>query len=144
MNINNSTCKPDFNIRSIHSTLPNTNSLSVVSFLTLARLFQGAEDAVGREHPRGAAGFPPTIRQPLRVRGPVRLRAQLQHLLPQQEGPAAALAAVSERWACWQTHEREGGEEGHKCQILKGMNGGAILTYWFFRREIYVTYHFKF
>lgn len=64
------------------------------------RLFQGVEDALSWEHTRGAAGFSPAIWQPLRIRGPVRIRAQLQHLLPEQEGPAAALAAVPERWVC--------------------------------------------
>lgn len=85
----------------------NLNSLIPLVWLTRsrprlpldhARLFQGAEDAVGGEQSRRAAGVPPAVRQPLRVGGAVRLRAQLQHLLPQQEGPAAALAAVPERW----------------------------------------------
>lgn len=71
------------------------------------RLFQGAEDAVGGQHTWGAAGLPPAVRQPLRVGGVVRLRAQLQHLLPQQEGPAAALAAVPERWVRRRTDRHE-------------------------------------
>lgn len=61
------------------------------------RLLQGAEDAVGGEQAPGAAGLPPAVRQPLRVGGAVWIRAELQHLLPQQEGPAAALVTVPER-----------------------------------------------
>lgn len=89
------------------------------------RLFQSAEDTVSRQHTRGAAGFSPAIRQPLCVWGPVWLWAQLQHLLPQQEGPAAALAAVSERWACWQT-----GEKAENAWMLnsRGVNRDFLLT----------------
>ena len=96
----NCTFKPDLNNQ---PHLPHTG-YKITIFLTPSwpgRLFQGAEDTVSGEHAWGAVGFSPAVRQPLCVWGPLRLWAQLQHLLPQQEGPAAALAAVPERWACW-------------------------------------------
>lgn len=63
------------------------------------RLLQGSEDTVGGEQARGASGLPPAVRHPLRVRGALRIRAELQHLLPQQEGAATAVVTVPERWA---------------------------------------------
>lgn len=69
------------------------------------RLFEGSEDAFCRQHTWRAPGLYPGIRQPLRVWGALWFWAQLQHLLPQQEGPAAALAAVPERWVHWNMSE---------------------------------------
>lgn len=90
------------------------------------RFFQSAEDTVSRQHAWGAAGFSPAVRQSLCVWGPVRLWAQLQHLLPQQEGPAAALAAVPERWACWQTGRKAWTKMPFSSSIYWFLVGGSV------------------
>lgn len=67
------------------------------SVLRSHRLRKHPEDPDQGQQPGGAALLHPAVRLALHRGGAVRLRVQLHHPLPQQEGAAAALAPVPER-----------------------------------------------